>query len=370
MKEYEVKNFMEKMKRFIECYYPATRCNLKCEYCYITQMEKWAEVLPTPKYSPETIGKGLSKERLGGVCHINICGAGETLLPKEMPEIIYNILKQGHYVMVITNGTITERFNQISMFPKDYLKRLSFKFSFHYKELLRLNKMDSFFENINKVKNAGASFSLELTPYDDLIPEIDNIKSICMEKVGAYCHITVARDESRRDIAMLTALSKEEYTKTWGSFESKMFDFKMSTFNVKRKEFCYAGDWSLYVNLVTGYASPCYYTLTRHNIFNDINKPIKFEAIGNYCPLAHCYNSHAFLTLGNIPELESPTYAETRNRITSSGTEWLQPEMNTFLSNKLVESNKEYSVSKKLKTNIKNAIMYIPRELFLMLTKK
>ena len=38
-------------------------------------------------------------------------------------------------------------------------------------------------------------------------------------------------------------------------------------------------------------------------------KPIRFEAIGCKCTQPHCYNGHAFLTLGDIPELNTPTYA-------------------------------------------------------------
>ena len=34
-----------KMKRFIECFLPSTACNMKCEYCYITQ-NKEREVYP------------------------------------------------------------------------------------------------------------------------------------------------------------------------------------------------------------------------------------------------------------------------------------------------------------------------------------
>lgn len=361
---------MEKMKRFIECYYPATRCNLRCQYCYITQQNKWKDKLPECKYNPETIGKALSPKRLGGICHINICGLGETLIPPEMTQIIYNILAQGHYVMVITNGTISNRFKEISEFPREFLNRLSFKFSFHYEELLRLKMFDVFFGNINLMREAGASFSLELTPYDGLIEQIENIKAICMKYVGAYCHITVARDESKRKIPILTNLSREDYLKVWGTFKSEMFDFKMSTFNVKRKEFCYAGDWSFWLNLVTGVARPCYYTLTGQNIFEDISKPIKFLAIGNFCPLPHCYNSHAFLTLGTIPELDTPLYASTRNRVEENKKEWLTEDMKEFLSCKLCESNEIYSARKKLKANFINGMLYLLRRTYVILTKK
>lgn len=362
---------MDKVKRFIDCTYTATKCNLRCQYCYITQENKWAEKLPKLKYSPEVIGKGLSKERLGGICHINICGLGETLVPKEMVDIIYNILKQGHYVMVITNGTMTKRFDEIVKFPKEYLERLSFKFSFHYEELIRLNLMEAFFNNIHKVHDAGASFSLEITPHDGLIDKIDDIKKVCIDNVGALCHVTVARDASKTSIPILTDLSKEDYIKTWSTFDSKMFEFKMSTFGVKRKEFCYAGDWTSYLNLVTGILKPCYYTYGGQDIFKDVTKPIKFEAMGA-CHLSHCYNSHAFLTMGAIPELNSPKYVEMRDRVVdNNGKEehWVQPKMSAFLSTKLVDSNDEYTPSRKRVLRLKNNIKNLPVKLYLSVTK-
>ena len=36
---------------------------------------------------------------------------------------------------------------------------------------------------------------------------------------------------------------------------------------------------------------------------------------------------HAFLTLGVIPELETPTYADIRNRVCEDGREWLSKEV-------------------------------------------
>ena len=82
------------------------------------------------------------------------------------------------------------------------------------------------------------------------------------------------------------------------------------------------------------------------NIYKDLEKPISFEAIGK-CNEAHCYNGHAFLTLGNIPELKTPVYATLRNRIMTNGEEWLNPKMKAFLSQKLNNSNEEYSIDAK-----------------------
>ena len=102
------------MKRFIDVWVPVTTCTLRCHYCYITHHRLFDSKLPKFKYSPETFRKGLSKERLGGVCMFNLCGGGETLLPPEMPKYIRALLEEGHYVMVVTNATVDKAFNEMS----------------------------------------------------------------------------------------------------------------------------------------------------------------------------------------------------------------------------------------------------------------
>ena len=81
----------------------------------------------------------LQRKTWGGV-PFNLCGGGETLLPPQMTDILYELLAQGHYLAVVTNGTVTKRFEEICDFPEEFRKRLLFKFSFHYTELRRLNK--------------------------------------------------------------------------------------------------------------------------------------------------------------------------------------------------------------------------------------
>jgi len=346
---------MDKIKRFIDIAVPVQTCNLRCPYCYIFQEKKFLAALPYFMYDAKTIGKALSKERLGGICHFNLCGGGETLLPPEMTDIIKEMLTQGHYLAIVTNGTITKRFEEICKLPKEYLSRLLFKFSFHYTELKRLNLFDVFWNNVHNVKVAGASFSVELTPNDETIPYIDEIKAICTEKVNAFPHITVAR-KMDSDLSILTNLSREEYKKTWGTFKSNLFDFKMTTFNVKRKEFCYAGQWTATLNLGTGILRRCYCGGVIQNIFKNVNKPIKWEAIGSNCKEPHCHNSHVWLTLGNIPELQNiPTYSSMRNRICNDGSEWLNEKMKNFLSQKLYDNNKQFTKEEMIQQNKKMA---------------
>ncbi len=342
---------MDKIKRYIECHVPVTTCTLRCSYCYITQHRLFEGPLPEFRYTPEHVRKALSKERLGGVCLINLCGAGETLLAKEVVEYARAFLEEGHYVMIVTNGTISKRFDDIASFPAHLKKHLFFKFSYHYLEFKQRGLFDVFFNNIRKVRDAGCSFTLELTPSDDMVPYIDEIKQRAIAELGAPNHVTIARDERTKNrLPMLTQLSRQNYIDTWKTFDSALFDYKLTIFGHKRREFCYAGDWSFCVNLATGKMKQCYRSYYRTDIFRDISRPIPFRAIGNCCKEHHCYNGHSLIVLGDIPSQSTPTYAQLRNR---------QPEMKSFMSSKLKESNTEYTLWKKIKANLRNLTYHI-----------
>ena len=344
---------MDKMKRYLDCYIPTETCNFKCHYCYIAQHNQFSNKIVKFEHSPEFIAKALSKERLGGTCLINLCAGGETLIAEEVIEVTKEILKQGHYVMIVTNGSLTKRFEKIAEFPKDLLKHLFFKFSFHYQELVRLKMLDRYFENVKMMQRAGASFTIEITPSDELEPYIDEIKNVVIEKMGALPHITIGRKDMD-EIPPLTNHEFKDYLDIWKQFDSDLMDFKKDIFGKKRTEFCYAGEWSCYLNLVTGDLRQCYCGIKLDNIYKDINKPIKFLPIGCNCTQPHCYNGHSFLSFGDIPEMKTPTYDKLRNRVQSNGIEWLQPEMKAFMQSKLVESNKEYNEEEKKKINKKN----------------
>jgi len=338
---------MAKIKRLVLGLIPNQKCNLKCEYCYISQVEAWDEPAHL-QYSPDYIAKCLSKKRLGGTSLINLTGNGETMLQPDIVPLIEALLKEGHYVEVVTNGTITKHINQVLELPKDMLCRLFFKISFHYKELIRINKLEDFFNNVKAIHAAGASFTLELMAYDGIEDDISDIKKICMEKVGALCHTTIGRNDKRKDKALLSQHSNSEFREIWKTFNSPMTTFKLDTIGVKRKEFCYAGAWSLFVNMYTGEAQPCYWQPYNQNIFKNPDKPIKFVPVGHTCTQPYCTNAHAHLCWGIIPELETPKYSEMRNRAMDNGDEWLTKECKEFFNSKLYESNISYSKPKKI----------------------
>lgn len=337
-----------KAKRMILMHIPNRRCNLKCKYCYLSQVNEWVSPPEEFKYSVEHIAHCLRIERVGGPCLINLTADGETMLQPKIVELCKLLLEEGHYIEFVTNCTAKKVVCDFAKLPVDLLKHIEFKISYHYEELKERNLSEHFWNNVKILQNSGCSFTIELMPHDGLMGDIDTIIETCKSNVGEKCHLTVGRADYFSTRELLTNLSKEEYVDTWSKFDSKMFELKMKLLSVKRKEFCYAGDWTIYVNLYTGDTAPCYAQAIDQNIFEDPDKPIIFRAVGCHCREPYCINGHAHISLGVIPEYDSPTYAEVRNRVRTDGTEWLTADCKEFFSTKLSETNEQYSKSKKL----------------------
>ena len=337
---------MDKIKRFITCLIPVHVCNFRCMYCYLSHHDNntvYAGGIKPFATEPKEFVNFFSKERLGGPCYFNLCAAGETMMHPELIDLVYELTKEGHYTDIVTNGTLERKFDElIEKLDDNQKKHLFIKFSFHYLELKKKGMMSKFIGNVNRIKNSGISYTIEITPHDELVPFIDEIKEFSIREFGALPHITVARNEGTDDIALLTKYSREEYYNIWSQFDSALFKFKLSIFNQNRKcDFCYAGLWSLAVDLESGLYSQCYGGDVL-GTFKDSNKPIKFRAIGK-CRLPHCFNGHAFLACGDIPELETPFYYEERDRQMTTGEHWFKPEVRDFFSSKLSESNEVYN---------------------------
>lgn len=335
----------EKLKRFINCYVPTGRCNFRCEYCYITLKRQFDGNLFEMQVSLEHFRKAVSKKRLGGMCLFNLCAGGETLLSPEIIPVIRILLEEGHNVAVVTNGTCSDSFKEIAKFDPYLLEMLYFKFSFQYFELIRTNRLDVFFKNVKRMRDAGCSFSIDITPHDRLIPYILEIKRIFMKEIGTLPHISVGRDTSTNELRLLTDLTREEYIQTWSVFDSAKFDYKIQEFSKPHREYCYAGDWAFSLEIGTGNmrkcdGAPVPKEMDFYNLYENPNEEIKFEAIGHNCPIAHCYNCHALLTLGTIPELETPCYTEMLDRVDDQGRHWLSPRLRELYSHKLIESNR------------------------------
>lgn len=307
------------------------------------------------KYSPEQVARALSPKRLGGLAYFNICADGETLLLKELDIYVERLVKQGHFAEIVTNCTITPMLEKFLSWDRELLGQVEFKCSFHYLELKKRNLLERFAENVNKIWEAGASACVEITPNDELIPYIDEIKKFSLKNFSALPHITIARDDRTRGIEILSKLSKEEYYKMWGQFNSTLFNYKASVFGKRQEEFCYAGIWSANINLATGQAMPCYCGRALGDVFANPDSEFPTWPVGK-CSIAHCYNAHAWLTWGDIPHSTNLSYADLRNRICSDGREWLQPKLKGFYSTHLCDNNRELSDAEKLKFMIMNRL--------------
>lgn len=356
------------IKRFITCHVPVFSCNFRCSYCYVGQFPNAYENGIKPFYDDvNNICKALSVERLGGVCYFNLCGSGETLLHKDLIPLVKELTRQGHYVDIITNGVLKNRFLEIIEELDEFQKNhLFIKFSFHYLELIKRKLLDVFTENVKMIKKANISISVEVTPHDELIPYIEQIKAYSMENFGALPHITVARNEATKNIELLSNLSRSEYYKTWSIFNSPLFDFKFSIFSKKITGFCYAGEYSLVVDLSTGCYSQCYKGERLGNL-KDLEKPLSFRAIGK-CRQPHCFNGHAFLAFGNVQNEDKVTYAQERDRLCTDGSHWLQKDILSFFSSKMYNSNMLYTKWKQKKIILKE--YFARRKLFRKIIKK
>ncbi|MFR1884694.1 MAG: radical SAM protein [Blautia sp.] len=349
---------METIKKLVLLTVPIQHCNLQCDYCYISRVKDWSEGESKFEYSVDHMLKALTKERLGGTCLINITGGGETLIPPEIPKVIKGLLEEGHYMEVVTNGTLTKRFEEIAEFDKALLNRLEFKFSFHYRELKKKNLLETYVNNVHKMQKSGCSFTIESMPYDELIDDIDEIKAFAIENFGALPQVTVGRDDMK-DRVLLTQYTEEEYKSIWSQFGSTMFEYKMRIYDERPKHFCYAGDWSLYVDLKTGNAQACYGQPVSQNIFKDLSKPIKFRAVGHHCTMPYCLNGHAFLSLGMQPEFKGYSYFEIRNRETCNDTKWFSTSCEQAFSQKLYENNEELSSGQKIAIDALKPFEYV-----------
>lgn len=278
------------MKRFIECLVPDSFCNFKCSYCYVQQQARKSKKRIYTQYSPSYIAKALSPDRLGGVSYISITGLGETLIQEKVVQIVHEILKTGNYVNITTNGTLDKRFEQLLDFDKNLLRHLNISFSCHYVELKKHNMVNRFFSNIDKVRSAGCSFVLQINLVDEYLPYWDEIKSVSLERVGALPQVALTRKENYPGYRIMTDGTVENYVKKGREMES---------------------------------------------IYHDLNAPIVFKPLGCCCA-DYCVNSSHFLSLGVIPQISTPSYAELRNRVIAA---WYNEELESFLSKKLNGEN-------------------------------
>ncbi len=326
------------MKKYVGIHYPATTCNLSCEYCYVRQQHEFVAP-PALEHTPRYIRWCLSQNRLGGECLLVLCGAGETLLGDRIIDVCLELLNEGHYLHIVTNGTLTDKIRELVEKAGDAAERIIFKLSFHYNELKRRGLLDTFSANVHYLLLSKASFTVELTADDKLISQVEEIKQYSLSKFGAYPHITIARDDTSDAIPLLTKLSMQEYYKVWSQFESHLFEIKWKFYNIPIHN-CDAGKNSLYIDINTGDVMKCLHCSSIDNIYDRNSEILEYERVGDDCVLPYCYNNHAYLSLGVCEDIDTYSFAEVRDRVTIDGKHWVKKPIYDFINQKLFANNK------------------------------
>ena len=320
--------------KFIDTTIPVYQCNFKCSYCYLAQKEVELKKSIYRFHDARYIRYCLSRKRIGGIAFINLCGVGETLLCNELYGIVDELIKEGHYLQIVTNTTIKkeiERFCSGKLDPS----HLFFKCSFHYLQLKQRGLLNIFSDNVNRLRSYGFSVTIEITPEDAIVPYIDEIKEFSIKQFGALPHITVTRNEATKGFELLSKYSLEKFKEIWSTFDSEMFEFKLTHMNSMKKYNCMAGEWSGELNLATGDYLKCVNGEYLFNIYENPDSSWIEEKVGEKCSSPFCFNNHAYLTFGLIPELNTPTYLEMRNRKCEDGSEWVYGKMKEVFEQKL-----------------------------------
>lgn len=334
---------------------PLSVCNLRCHYCYLSQRPSSYEgEIPEMKFSPEQIAYAMRKERVEGSAYINLCADGETLLLPNLARYVELLAREGHYMEIVSNMVLTKKLEPLLELGPEVLSHVEFKCSLHYLEFKKKGLLKRFADNVNAAWAAGASCNVEITPSDELVPLIPEVKEYCLENFGALAHLTIARNDATSGIDRLTKLPRDEYLSAWNQFDSPFFDFKNTIFGVKQTGFCEAGSWLYYVDMSTGYARQCYKGVKIGNLFERPDAPLPNIPICR-CHEPHCYNGHMLLTLGAIDGFTNVGYGDIRDRERSDGTHWLRPELKAFFNTKLGDSNENPSGFNKMIARIESS---------------
>lgn len=280
------------IKFFINARVHTRGCNLRCDYCYLWQHghvnDKANCVL---RNSLDYVLKAFSPKRLGGICYINLAGDGETMLPEDIEELLLGLMDQGHYLTVFTNGTMSGKIKSLILKAKSrgISSHIHFNLSLHYLELERLGLKNKFTETAHFLKKEGISVSVSVILGKSYVPVIDDIKAYCDTELHIKPQIGRAfNEDDSGNVAW--SLTDEEYENAVARFVGQTKAPQLDNFHKKEKRFCYAGQWSLVLDLTTGVASQC--VNNSDNIFNfydSIDQLPELLPVGNCCKAVCCF---------------------------------------------------------------------------------
>ena len=297
-----------RIQRYVQGTFRTSGCNLNCSYCYLKMKGAKNNGTPFP-YGIEHIAKALSVSRWG-YCYISLTGDGETLLSEEVVDLAYLLLKEGHYINIINNGTQTHSFKHMSeLFDEDCISRTMLTFSFHYVELCKKNLLNQFFSNIRFMRDRGFTVYIHMVLNDDYIQHCDEIKQLCLKEVGFLPQLGMIRDESDRNKERrISQYSQENFYGIADVFQSPYFEMQKDLYEFNCTEhYCYAGRLGVLLNFTSGTMRQCVANDNPVNVFEDIDMEIPFQEVGFNCQSPWCYCS-TFQVLGMVADKNYPSF--------------------------------------------------------------
>ena len=182
-----------------------------------------------------------------------------------------------------------------------------------------------------------SSFTVQLNLYDGYLDCLDEIKNFCTENFGALPQLVLTRDQ-RHEMKILSVFDSKTYKNFGKDFASPLFEFTCENFLVNRaKNSCYAGEKSWQLDLATGALKRCYFERPYFNAYDDINEKILLLPVGRNCRSQYCVNASHFMALGNIPEINCPSYAQLHDRASAG---WYKQLMKDALGGKFTMADK------------------------------
>lgn len=350
---------MEKIVKMIDGMVHTSGCTLRCEYCYLAQnnYKNEVDIRRSIYYPLETIRKACSKERLGGTCCFQIIGDGETLLPEDVIDLVCLLLEEGHYVKVITNGTLTERVRKLieRVKKENWEDHLLMSLSLHFLELEKRNLLGKFAESVKCVKENGVSCRIAMTCSDEFVEAEQRIHQYCKEKLGCE-HIDSNRarkdDGAGNAVGVLSKYDKETYCKkVEKSFPSLNLISERDWEELDNHQFCYAGSWYFKLDFTTGMYGQCLRSAgPSYNFFEKLDEKLILEPVGTGCKASYCWCGWAPI-LNLIPN--KCNYIPIEERIKAPENQFIEKDVLHAAGYNLAETNKEYSEEEKVESTRK-----------------
>ena len=215
------------------------------------------------------------------------------------------LAEQGHITAVTTNLNSIDPDEIAALFPEGSRRRVLFFASLHYFELQRRGRLDHFFDHLLRLRQAGFSWQIRLCLAPEYLPVIDEIDQLCRQRTGQLPVLTRWRDIERRD-ADMTALDRI-------GERSAVYKLQKQCADVRRREFCHAGEFTVALDLGSGryracLAEPAAGELRPEEESGTIAFPL--TPAGENCHARWCMCCSHLLPWGVIPELDPGSCGE------------------------------------------------------------